>query len=58
MNSGNGKKTDEKKEVDEADNGNEPPRSANQELAKAVRRSILLFLNFLSYWISTFDMGV
>ena len=58
MNPGNGKKTDEKKEVDETDNGNELPRSTNKELAKAVTRSVFLFLNFLSYWASTFDIGI
>ena len=58
MNSGIGKKTDDKKGLDEADNGNELPRSTNKELAKAVRRSMLLFLNFLSYWATTFDVGI
>ncbi|HXD29545.1 MAG TPA: AraC family transcriptional regulator [Pyrinomonadaceae bacterium] len=58
MNSGNGENPDDQKIGDEANHGNEPPRPANQELAKAVRRSLLLFLNFLSYWASTFDGGI
>jgi AraC-like DNA-binding protein len=57
VNSGDRKKTEDKKGIDEADNGNELPRSTNKELAKAVKRSVLLFLNFLSYWASTFDIG-
>jgi AraC-like DNA-binding protein len=54
--SGNGKKTDDKKVVDEADNGNGLPHSDNKELAKNVGRAVFLFLNFLSYWASTFDI--
>jgi hypothetical protein len=57
MNSGNGKKTDDKKGIDETDTGNELARSTNKPLAKAVRRSILLFMS-LSYWASTFDIGI
>jgi AraC-like DNA-binding protein len=58
LNSGNGKKTDDKAGVDEADNGNGLPPSTNKELAKAVTRSLFLFLNFLSYWASTFDIRI
>jgi hypothetical protein len=58
MNSGDGKKPGDRKGNDEADNGNESLHSINKELAKAVKRSILLFLTFLSYWTSTFDMGI
>ena len=57
MNSGNGKTPGDKKGIDEADSGNEPPWSTNKDLAKAVRRSILMFMN-LSYWASTFDIGI
>ena len=57
-NSGNGKKPDDKKGTDEADNGSELTRSTNKPMAKAVRRSVLLFLNFLSYWRRLFEMGV
>ncbi len=58
LNSGNGQTPDEKKEVDEADNGNGLPHSTNKELAKAVTRSLLLFLNFFCYWASTFDTTI
>jgi AraC-like DNA-binding protein len=58
LNSGKGKKRDDKKGIHEVDNENEDPRSTNKGLAKAVRRSILLFINFLSYWASTFDMTI
>ena len=58
MKSGNGKETADKKGVDEADNGNGLPHSSTNELTKAVRRSVFLFLNFLGYWASHFDMGI
>ena len=58
LNSGNAKKPDDKKGIHEADNGNEAPRSTNKGLAKAVRRSILLFLSFLLDWASTFDIAI
>lgn len=58
LNSGNSKESDDKKGIHEADNGNEAPPSTNKGLAKAVRRSILLFLSFLLDWASTFDMAI
>ena len=58
MNSGNGNTPGDNKGIDEADSGNELPRSTNKELVKAVRRSVLLFLNFLGYLASTFDGGI
>ena len=57
MNSGNGKKPNDKKGIDETDTGNELARSTNKQLAKAVRRSILLLMN-LSYLASTFDIRI
>jgi AraC-like DNA-binding protein len=54
INSGDVKKTDDKNGAEEADNGNRLPHSNNEEMAKAVSRSILLFLNFFGYWASTF----
>jgi AraC-like DNA-binding protein len=56
MNSGNGKKTDDNKGPDEADNGNELPRSTSQESANTVLGSLLMFLNFLCYWASKVDV--
>ena len=53
LNSGNGKKPDEKKVIHEGDKGNEAPPSTSKGLAKAVRQSILLFLSFLLDWAST-----
>ena len=58
LNSGNGKKPDDKKAIHEADNGNEAPSSTNKGLAKAVRRSILLFLSFLLDYASAFELAI
>ena len=57
INSGNDKKPNDKKGIDETDTGNELARSTNKQLAKAVRRSILLLMN-LSYLASTFDIRI
>jgi len=57
LNSGNAKNPDDKKGIHEGD-GNEAPSSTNKGLAKAVRRSILLFLSFLLDWTSTFDKAI
>jgi AraC-like DNA-binding protein len=58
LNSANAKKPDDQEGIHEADNGNEAPPSTNKGLAKAVRRSIPLFLSFLLDWASTFDMAI
>jgi AraC-like DNA-binding protein len=58
INSGNGKKPDDKKGTDEADTGKELPRSTNKELAKAARRAILLFLSFLTDLAATIDTPI
>ena len=57
MNSGNGK-TSDNNGAEEADNGDGLPHSNNKERAKAVRRSILLFLSLLGHWASTFEIGI
>ena len=58
INSRNGKKPDDKKGTHEADNGKELPRSTNKQLAKAVRRSIILFLSFLTDLAATIDTPI
>ncbi len=57
LNSGNAKEVDDTKRINEADSRNEAPPT-NKGLAKAVRRAMILFISFLSYWASTFEIAI
>ena len=58
MNSGNGKKPEDKKVTDEVDTGEEIRRSTNKKLAKAARRSMILVLSFLTDLAATIDTPI
>ncbi len=57
VNSSNRKKPDDKKATEEAET-KELPQSANKELAKAARRSMLLLLSFLTDLAATIDTPI
>ncbi len=58
LNSTNAKEPDATKGIHESDNKDEGATSTNKGLAKAVRRSVFLFLSFLLEWASTFDIAI
>jgi len=55
---GSGHRSESKKLADKPAQENTPRGPNSQQLSKTAARSILLFLNFLSYWASTFDIAI